>query len=65
MILLFGQFCQQRKHRSASYPGQFALSELLDEAWNRVQQVTSHPKSPRTTGNEAEHIVGIVPGLKC
>ena len=45
-----------------SYPGQFALSELKEEAWNRVRwrefsrqawQVTSHPKSPRTTGNEA------------
>ena len=37
----------------ASYPGQFALSELPAEAWNRqAWQVTSHPKSPMTTGNE-------------
>jgi len=48
--------------RPASYLGRFALSELPEEAWNRVRsrelsrqawQVTSHPKSPRTTGNEA------------
>ena len=48
---------------SASYPGQFALSELPEAAWNlarvlsefsrQVWQVASHPKSPRTTGNEA------------
>ena len=37
----------------ASYPGLFALSELPAEAWNRqAWQVTSHPKSPMTTGNE-------------
>ena len=40
------------KVNSASYPDQFALSELPEEPWN--QQVPSHPKSPRTTGNEAE-----------
>ena len=42
---------------AASYPGQFALSELLEEAWNQVRQawqVSSQPKSPRTTGNEAD-----------
>ena len=33
---------RQNRTATASYPGQFALSE-----------VTSHPKSPRTTGNEA------------
>ena len=39
---------------SASDPGQFALSELPEEAWNQqARQVTSHLKSPRTTGNEA------------
>ena len=42
-------------YRSVSYPGRFALSGLLEEAWNGVRQKTSHPKSPRTTGNEAEH----------
>ena len=42
---------------AALYPGQFALSELQEEAWNRVRQawqVSSQPKSPRTTGNEAD-----------
>ena len=42
---------------AASYPGQFALSELLEEAWNQVRQawqVSWQPKSPRTTGNEAD-----------
>ena len=44
---------------AASYPGLFALSEWPEEAWNSRQAwqvtsaVTSHPKSPRTTGNEA------------
>ena len=48
---------------SASYPGQFALSGLPEAAWNlarilgefsrQVWQVASHPKSQRTTGNEA------------
>ena len=42
---------------AALYPGQFALSELQEEAWNRVRQawqMSSQPKSPRTTGNEAD-----------
>ena len=46
----------------ASYPGQFALSELtrgglepsaIGEFSRQAWQVTSNPKSPRTTGNEA------------
>ena len=46
----------------ASYPGQFALSELprgglepsvIGEFSREAWQVTSNPKSPRTTGNEA------------
>ena len=46
----------------ASYPGQFALSELtrgglepsaIGEVSRQAWQVTSNPKSPRTTGNEA------------
>ena len=49
----------------ASSSGHFALSELSDEAWNRAlgflreltRDVISHPKSPRTTGNEAEGIL--------
>ena len=44
----------------ASYPGQFAL--LPKEAWNRAWQVTSYPKSPRMTGNEATRIQDC-PGL--
>ena len=44
---------------TASYPGQFALSELPEEVGGECEfsrqawQVTSHLKSPRTTGNEA------------
>ena len=38
----------QSRITTASHPGQFALSELPEEAWNRVR----HPKSPWTTGNE-------------
>ena len=49
----------------ASSSGHFALSESADEAWNQAQgflreltrDVISHPKSPRTTGNEAEGIL--------
>ena len=46
----------------ASYPGQFALSDLtrgglepsaIGEFSREAWQVTSNPKSPRTTGNEA------------
>ena len=39
----------QSRITTASHPGQFALSELPEKAWNRVR----HPKSPWTTGNEA------------
>ena len=48
-----------RRPFPTSHPGQFALFELPEEAWKRVRifptslQLTSHPKSPRTTGNEA------------
>ena len=52
---------------TASYPSLFALSEWPEEALEpstiargvlgefsrQAWQVTSHPKSPRTTGNEA------------
>ena len=42
---------------AASYPSQLTLSELPEEAWNRVRQawqVSSQPKSPRTTGNDSD-----------
>ena len=48
--------------KPASYPGQFALSKLtrgglepsaIGEFSREAWQVTSNPKSPRTTGNEA------------
>ena len=65
---------RRNSNSRASYPGQFALSELPEEAWNRVrlregvlgefsQQawlVTAQPKSPRTTGNEAANSRDVV-----